>query len=166
MGTHVRYFLSKKRNSRNRNRIIFTTNSIIAFLDYGCGSGGLYKYFSDYFPNAKYMGIDFSSGMICEAHRQFPGRNVFHDTRSSEWKNRVYDLIYSSGFFHHIPHKNHETILEELSGRLAPGGKLVIWEHNPSNLFTRRFVASIPFDKDAVLIRSRDMKNHLLPPAT
>ena len=35
---------------------------------------------------------------------------------------------------------------------MKPGARLVIWEHNPYNPFTRLIVKACPFDKDARLL--------------
>ena len=38
---------------------------------------------------------------------------------------------------------------------------MVIWEHNPINPFTQKIVKECIFDKDAVLIHSKKIKQHL-----
>ncbi len=50
------------------------------------------------------------------------------------------------------------TTIHEL---LAPGGRLVIFEHNPLNPVTRRAVAACPFDDNAVLLWPWEVKNLL-----
>ena len=72
-----------------------------------------------------------------------------------------YDLIFSSGVFHHIPHQEHGSIINHLSRLLNQNGKIVIWEHNPINPITLKIVKECPFDKDAVLIRSNKLRQHL-----
>ena len=37
----------------------------------------------------------------------------------------------------------------------------MIWEHNPINPFTQKIVKECVFDKDAVLISSKELKQHL-----
>ena len=72
-----------------------------------------------------------------------------------------HDLIFSSGVFHHIPHQEHGLLIKHLSNLLNPNGKLVIWEHNPINPFTQKIVKECVFYKDAVLIQSKELKQHL-----
>jgi hypothetical protein len=38
---------------------------------------------------------------------------------------------------------------------LRPGGRLLLFEHNPLNPLTRRVVNAVPFDKGVVLLRRR-----------
>ncbi|MBI4385182.1 MAG: class I SAM-dependent methyltransferase [Nitrospinae bacterium] len=131
--------------------------SPIDFLDYGCGSGNLCLEFNRYFPKARYFGVDPSGEMIETAKTQYGAKGTFCAVSSEEWKIRPYDIIFSSGVYHHIPHKDHKRIVCGLKKSLAPSGKMIIWEHNPINPFTRKIVTDCPFDKDAVLIPSKQM---------
>ena len=131
------------------------------FLDYGCGIGNLYDSVPTIFPQAIYTGVDSSKKSINEAQSRFSDNPNFQELNSSQWKNSKYDLIFSSGVFHHIPHQEHGSIINHLSRLLNQNGKIVIWEHNPINPITQKIVKECPFDKDAVLIRSNKLKQHL-----
>ena len=63
--------------------------------------------------------------------------------------------------FHHFPHENHESILTELKKLLAPLGKIILWEHNPINPFTRKIVRDCAFDEGAVLLHPTHSTNLL-----
>ncbi len=130
----------------------------IHFLDYGCGTGVLYKPLKQFFPQAVYAGTDLSDKMIEEAGAHANGSDIFFKMKSKQWKQRAYDIIFASNVFHHIPGEHHQTILQELRGLLTPNGKIAIWEHNPLNPFTRKIVKDCIFDKDAVLISPGKMK--------
>lgn len=130
----------------------------IDFLDYGCGTGALYPPFKQFFPEAAYSGTDLSDAMIEEARARQNNADVFFEMGSKQWKRRTYDVIFASCVFHHIPEEDHRRILRELSELLAPNGKLIVWEHNPLNPFTRKIVGDCAFDKDAVLIYPGNMK--------
>lgn len=130
------------------------------FLDYGCGPGNLCKDFHQYFPKGHYFGIDESAEMIKISRAQYGGNGSFCETSSGEWKQRSYQIIFAACVFHHIPHEHHKKILTELRDLLTPAGKIILWEHNPVNPFTRKIVRDCPFDRDAVLIhpnQSRDL---------
>ena len=131
-------------------------------LDFGCGIGNLFEAVHQFFPYTAYSGVDKSQQTITQARSRFSNHLVFHDLKSNSWKNQKYDLIFSSGVFHHIPHSDHKVILKELYGLLNPSGRLVIWEHNPFNPFTKLIVKDCIFDQDAELITPFLMKRNLL----
>ena len=130
----------------------------INFLDYGCGTGLLYNPLKQFFPEAAYTGTDFSEAMIRQARDRHNSSSVFFELASEQWKQPIYDIIFASNVFHHIPGTYHQKILKELRGLLTPSGKLIVWEHNPQNPFTRKIVKDCVFDKDAVLISPGKMK--------
>lgn len=134
----------------------------INFLDYGCGQGTMCEGMHRFFPKAHYCGVDVSAEMIRRARMKYEGLGIFDEIHSADWKQRSYDIIFAAGVFHHIPHDKHEIILNELTGLLAPAGKIIIWEHNPVNPFTRKIVRDCPLDEDAVLIPSGQMKRLLV----
>ena len=69
------------------------------------------------------------------------------------------DLIFSACVFHHIDAAEHTRLFAELKRLLRPGGRLVIFEHNPVNPVTRYIVATCPFDENAVLIPAPTLAN-------
>jgi SAM-dependent methyltransferase len=130
----------------------------INFLDYGCGTGVLYHPVREFFSQATYAGTDLSNEMIKEARVNANGTGIFFEMGSKQWKQRTYHIIFAANVFHHIPGENHPKILQELKSLLAPKGKIIIWEHNPLNPFTRKIVKDCVFDKDAVLLSPGKMK--------
>ncbi|MBC8283600.1 MAG: class I SAM-dependent methyltransferase [Nitrospinae bacterium] len=143
-------------------RTLFPTLSTKEFrlLDYGCGVGNLFGHVKEFFPNVIYTGVDPSKDSLEKARSRFPANENFQEHDSPEWENLNYDLIFSAGVFHHIPHIEHAKIIDKLSSILNPGGKLVIWEHNPFNPVTQKIVNDCPFDQDAVLVPSKTLKRH------
>ncbi len=133
----------------------------IRFLDFGCGTGNLYEAFHGFFPIAEYQGVDLSEKMIGKARDRYADALTFFTSDDPEWQQRPYDVIFASGVFHHIPQDQHAEHFQRFLRLLAPGGKVVIWEHNPLNPFTRKIVADCPLDKDAVLIHPARMKRSL-----
>jgi SAM-dependent methyltransferase len=130
----------------------------IDFLDYGCGTGVLHNPVRQFFPQAAYAGTDLSEAMIREASDRHENPNVFFELQSEQWKQKTYDVIFASNVFHHIPEGSHLKILQDLRTLLAPNGRVIVWEHNPLNPFTRKIVQDCIFDKDAVLISPGKMK--------
>ena len=108
------------------------TSEPIRFLDYGCGAGNLLSLFHGFFPKAIYCGTDASAAMIEKARSRHPDRPVFFDTSDPKWQEHPKDLIFAAGVFHHIPPQERGPVLAELVRLLSPQGKIVIWEHKPT----------------------------------
>jgi trans-aconitate methyltransferase len=115
-------------------------------LDFGCGIGNLYESVQKFLPYASYTGVDKSEESVFQAQSRFSKNSTFQTLQSENWKQNRYDLIFSAGVFHHIPHDEHKNLLMELFVLLKPNGKLVVWEHNPLNPFTRKIVKDCLFD--------------------
>lgn len=73
-------------------------------------------------------------------------------TTSKDDLDSDYDLIVVANVFHHIPVESRKEVMRDLSQRLAAGGLLTIFEHNPANPVTCWCVDHCPFDDDAVLL--------------
>jgi len=129
-------------------------------LDFGCGVGNLYEHVSKFFPGCVYTGVDSSKKSVKKARSRFPAKVNFQEYSSSNWQGLKYDLIFSAGVFHHIPHFEHAKLINKLSSLLNNGGKLVIWEHNPLNPVTQKIVRDCPVDQDAVLVSSKTLKEY------
>jgi SAM-dependent methyltransferase len=71
--------------------------------------------------------------------------------------DRSSDLTFAACVIHHIEPKAHEYWLSELHRVTGRGGTFVVFEHNPYNPLTQKAVAGCEFDKDAILIRARDV---------
>ncbi len=130
-------------------------------MDFGCGIGNFSVGFKKSFPKASYIGVDIASKMVEEARKKYSEYGDFYESDSNEWKAVPFDIIFSSGVFHHIPHEEHHDILKGLASLLKVSGKIFIWEHNPLNPITRKLVNDCAFDSDAVLVTSGKMKNLL-----
>lgn len=132
-------------------------------LDFGCGDGNSAYYFSKHlFPKA-YYGIDISINCIKEAEQR-PLENCdfrIFDGAHIPFENGTFDIILIACVLHHVDSSFHNNILRECHRVLKDEGRLYIFEHNPINPLTRRLVDTCPFDKDAVLIHSRELKKPL-----
>jgi SAM-dependent methyltransferase len=129
-------------------------------LDFGTGVGNSWPFLAEVFPNAKITGLDVSAKSLAVAEGRFPGvaRAVCYDGGEIPLAESQFDLIFSACVFHHIDGSEHVPLFKRLKRLLRPGGLMVTFEHNPINPLTRYIVSTCPFDENAILIASRDLK--------
>lgn len=128
-------------------------------LEFGCGIGRNIEYIQELFPDAKIVGTDISTESIKIAAENNP--KVRFEVESDSLKLGQFDVIFIAGVFHHIHPNSRESVLRTINERLAPGGTLIIFEHNPFNPVTRNIVNNCPYDADAILIKPSELKNLL-----
>jgi SAM-dependent methyltransferase len=126
-------------------------------LDFGCGIGNvtekLVASFSDvhgYEPSA----------LCAERARARVPRARIYDQLEAVPKGAFQTAVLST-VLHHVPPAERHSVVSEVRARLAPGGRLFIFEHNPFNPLVRRAVATCPFDDDAILLWPREQKRLL-----
>jgi len=131
-----------------------------AVLDFGAGVGNSLPHLSERFPDARLTALDVSAESLAVAMRRFPKAADFvcQNGRDIPLADGSFDLIFSSCVFHHIDAAEHARTLKDLRRLLAPGGRMIIFEHNPLNPVTRHIVAGCEFDEDAVLIPAKVFK--------
>ena len=117
-------------------------------LDYGCGIGNLTERLFPAFTDV--TGYDPSTKSLEVAQRRAPLAKLHHET--SDVAEGHFACAVLSGVLHHVPPAERLGLLQTVLQKLAPGGRVFIFEHNPWNPLTRRAVAACPFDHDAVLL--------------
>ncbi len=131
------------------------TASPFSFLNFGCGVGRSERIIAQYFSGCSIFSTDISADSIRianENNKSLTNVTFALSDGSTIPFERSFDVIFCAGVFHHIPPENRLAILTELKKKLAPGGWLFIFEHNPWNPLTRRVVASCPLDENANLV--------------
>jgi len=123
-------------------------------LDYGCGVGNLTEQLVGHFTEVH--AFDPSPKSCDVARRRAPGA-AFHK-EPGQLPMRHFRAVVLSGVLHHVPRSERETVLESVRATLAPGGELIVFEHNPLNPFTRWIVHQCSFDDDAVLLWPREAR--------
>jgi alkylated DNA repair protein alkB homolog 8 len=122
-------------------------------LDLGCGNGR----FSSYLEKTKYVGIDFSKGMIKEAEKRFPEKKFLTgDAFNLPFEENYFDKVYSIAVIHQIPsHKYRLQALFEIKRVLKKGGMvfLTAWKMSKEE---KNLCIETPFsDQDICLKRKR-----------
>jgi 2-polyprenyl-3-methyl-5-hydroxy-6-metoxy-1,4-benzoquinol methylase len=119
-------------------------------LDYGCGIGMLSRHLLREVPHARVDGFDPSQESIARIDAILRAQGIF--TSNSDLLSSNYDLIAIANVLHHVKPDDRQDLIDRVTLRLAPMGKLVIFEHNPANPLTRWAVAHCAFDGDAILL--------------
>jgi ubiquinone/menaquinone biosynthesis C-methylase UbiE len=136
----------------------------IAFrvLDYGCGIGTLLRLMAEAGLRARLMGCDVSSQMLNEAVERWPTKLrqpalCKQDGAKTELQSESIDLVVISAVLHHVPLDERSAVYGEIHRVLRPGGRVVVFEHNPLNPVTRYVVAHTPIDRHAILLRANEV---------
>jgi SAM-dependent methyltransferase len=123
-------------------------------LDYGCGTGTLTRLLIREYDSV--TGYDPSQRSLEVAAREAPGATFQSSTESIP--AGAFEAVILSGVLHHVPPPERPAVLALAARKLAPGGRLCVFEHNPYNPLTRKAVRDCPFDDDAVLLPPREVR--------
>lgn len=127
-------------------------------LDYGCGVGLLAKHLHTLMPEKRVDGFDPSEESILRIEPELQVQGTFTSEECLIGKD--YDVIVIANVLHHVVPRERGALLQKVATRLRPGGKLVVFEHNPLNPLTRRAVSQCVFDGDAVLLPERETRGY------
>ena len=115
-------------------------------LDVGCGTGVLAARMAT--AGWTMTGIDPSNGMLAVLRRQAPGIEAIQGSGTGlPFADDDFDLVYCVAVMHHVadPGPVRET-LGDMVRVCRPGGRVVIWDHNPRNPYWGRLMAKVPQD--------------------
>ena len=135
-------------------------------LDYGCGAATLLRLMAERGMSATLMGSDVSARMLHEAGRHWPMRLTMPQLMCQSGArvilpDKSINLMIISAVLHHVPLAERPEVYAEAYRLLAPNGWLVVFEHNPLNPVTRYVVAHTPIDKNAILLRAKEVTTAL-----
>lgn len=128
-------------------------------LDVGCGTGILAGRLAA--RGYEMSGIDPSSGMLKILAERAP--EVDAQRASGEglpFEDASFDLTLSVATFHHIAEPGAvRRTLGEMVRVTRPGGRILIWDHNPRNPYWRLLMARVPQDDGSErLIREAEIR--------
>lgn len=143
-----------------------TSGSNLRMLDYGCGTATLLRLLAPELPAATLMGCDISAGMLTRAKQVWPSELAepalyLQDGALTPLPSASCDLVVISAVLHHVPIAQRRDVYAEIKRLLRPGGRLVVFEHNPLNPVTRYVVTRTPIDQNAILLRAREVETAL-----
>lgn len=157
----ARDFYARRRTEIVRDagaRLGLTVRSV---CDYGCGTGDTLPLLGAVLGATRLIGLDPSEASLAEGRRRHPGLPIEWST-PAEFDRRAatggLDAVYCNGVFHHIPPPERLAAASQILGLLRPGGCWFLWENNPLNPGTRWVMSRIPFDRDAITLRSGEAR--------
>jgi len=129
-------------------------------LDFGCGLGVLLRAVHRRGFKGSLHGCDVSEQMLQRAEKMVGSIADFTLISENEvpFQDDTFDVVVASSVLHHIPSADRDRYYKELIRILAPGGALVVFEHNPRNPLVRWVVSRTPIDKNAVLLDSSEVQ--------
>ena len=115
-------------------------------LDVGCGTGVL----AERLANAGYemVGVDPSAGMLQILEARTPLVRPVHASGTSlPFDDDSFDLVVTVAVMHHIADPDDvRQSLSEMVRVVRPGGRVVVWDHNPRNPYWGLLMARVPQD--------------------
>lgn len=116
-------------------------------LDVGCGTGVLAARLAS--CGYEMVGLDPSEGMLEHLRRGAPGVRAVQGSGSElPFADAEFDLALTVAALHHIadPAAVRET-LHEMVRVVRPGGRILIWDHNPRNPYWPIIMKRVPQDQ-------------------
>jgi SAM-dependent methyltransferase len=115
-------------------------------LDVGCGTGVLAGRLAD--AGFGVTGLDPSRGMLGVLATSAPGVGAVRgDGGRLPFPDETFDLTLTVAALHHVA--SHEAVrltLMEMVRVLRPGGRVVVWDHNPRNPYWKYLMDRVPQD--------------------
>jgi SAM-dependent methyltransferase len=127
-------------------------------LDYGCGIGLLSAQIRKRLPQVRVDGFDVSKHSVEQIEPALHSQGTFTTDRSQLLP--AYDVIVLANVLHHVSPTERDSLLKQVSSRLARNGRIVVFEHNPLNPLTRHAVSQCPFDEGVQLLPVREARGY------
>jgi ubiquinone/menaquinone biosynthesis C-methylase UbiE len=131
---------------RKRTAFVLGLRPSGSVLDVGCGTGALARRLAA--AGYRVTGADPSQGMLEVMRARSPEiRAVQASGTELPFDADSFDMVVSVATFHHIaePDAVRKT-LAEMTRVSRPGGRILIWDHNPRNPYWSRLMARVPQD--------------------
>lgn len=126
-------------------------------LDIGCGIGLVDKLIAGRLKSL--TGVDIEEGVVQKAKINNPG--IIYKTYDGSrlpFDDNIFDITFAINVMHHVHPGRWSNFTREMMRVLKPGGSAFVFEHNPVNPLTRRAVRDCEFDRDAVLLHNKKIR--------
>jgi SAM-dependent methyltransferase len=127
-------------------------------LDVGCGTGALAARLAD--AGYDTVGVDPSAGMLEVMARRAPGVKAIEASGTDlPFAEDTFDVVLTVAVLHHVADPDAvRATLAEMVRVSKPGGRVLIWDHNPRNPYWGPLMARVPQDTgDERLIPEREI---------
>jgi len=120
---YIAYTLFKNLYTRHIGPI----NQCDNILDFGCGWGRIIRFFMKDIESSKIWGCDPIEKIIdiCKEQNKWCNFTKINTRPPSPYSDNTFDLIYSFSVFSHLSEEMSDSLLEELTRILKPGGMLI-----------------------------------------
>jgi SAM-dependent methyltransferase len=115
-------------------------------LDVGCGTGVLAGRLAD--RGYRVVGVDPSEGMLAVMRSEHPEVEAVQASGDAlPFQTDDFDLVITVAALHHVaePEAVRRT-LGEMTRVCRPGGRIVVWDHNPRNPYWSNLMRRVPQD--------------------
>ena len=118
-------------------------------LDVGCGTGVLAEAMVK--EGYAVTGLDPFQGMLKHVKLRVPELETVHGSGEDlPFPDNTFDFTYCVAVMHHVAEKpNVRSTLMEMVRVTKPGGKIMIWDHNPRNPYWPILMRRVPQDTGA-----------------
>lgn len=123
----------------------------LRLLDVGCGIGNYHPLLAPFVGSVS--GVDVSGACIAKAKVRNPSVSyTAYNGDHLPYPDQQFDVTFCTCVLHHVPPERWPQFVGEMYRVTRAGGLLVVYEHNPRNMLTRKVVRDCAFDRDAVLL--------------
>jgi SAM-dependent methyltransferase len=131
---------------RKRTRFVVEHCPPGRLLDVGCGTGLL----AERLDAAGYetTGVDPSAGMLDVLRARAPQVRAVHASGIAlPFEDGAFDVVLCVAVLHHVADPGDvRRTLEEMVRVARPGGRVLVWDHNPRNPYWGSLMARVPQD--------------------
>lgn len=132
---------------RHAGRPLSAVEGPLRILDAGCGQGTAFQFFDQ---RVRLFGCDVSLQMLGAATARGPV--VVQEPFTLPFADGTFAATFAFCVYHHIPPAQRLAHLRELHRVVAPGGEVMVFEHNPYNPVTATVFRRAPIDQGCEMI--------------